>query len=72
MEKIEKQDCTLFFKEAHANLNKTNYAYKRGLSDDILRKFMVGYVENWKHPNAPENMILSIIMCKHSSRVEEC
>ncbi|HFI0161253.1 TPA: DnaB-like helicase C-terminal domain-containing protein [Streptococcus suis] len=56
MEKIEKQDYTLLFKEAHANLYRTNYAYKRGLSDGILRKFMVGYVENWKHPNAPENI----------------
>ena len=56
MENTEKQDYTSFFKGAHANLNKTNYAYKRGLSDDILRKFMVGYVQNWKHPNAPENI----------------
>ncbi|NQK94452.1 DNA primase [Streptococcus suis] len=56
MEKIEKQDYTLLFKEAHANIHKTDYAHKRGLSDEILRNFMVGYVESWKHPNAPENV----------------
>lgn len=56
MENIEKQDYTTFFKEAHANIHKTDYAHKRGLSDEILEKFMIGYVENWKHPNAPEKI----------------
>ena len=56
MENIEKQDYTTFFKEAHANIHNTNYAHKRGLSDEILEKFMIGYVENWKHPNAPDKI----------------
>lgn len=56
MENIEKQDYTTFFKEAHANIHKTDYAHKRGLSDEILEKFMIGYVESWKHPNAPQNI----------------
>ena len=56
MIKSENNDYTNFFKEAHANIHKTDYAHKRGLSDEILRNFMVGYVESWKHPNAPENV----------------
>lgn len=56
MIKSENNDYTTFFKEAHANIHKTDYAHKRGLSDEILEKFMIGYVESWKHPNAPQNI----------------
>ena len=45
-----------FYKQANKNIQATNYPEKRGLSEAILNRFKIGYVENWKHPNAPENV----------------
>ncbi|MCE2153922.1 toprim domain-containing protein, partial [Streptococcus thermophilus] len=45
-----------FYKQANKNIQATNYPEKRGLSEAILERFNIGYVENWKHPNAPENV----------------
>ena len=45
-----------FYKQANKNIQATNYPEKRGLSKAILDRFKIGYVENWKHPNAPENI----------------
>ncbi len=45
-----------FYKQANKNIQATNYPEKRGLSKSILDRFKIGYVENWKHPNAPENV----------------
>lgn len=45
-----------FYKQANKNIQATNYPEKRGLSKAILNRFKIGYVENWKHPNAPENV----------------
>lgn len=45
-----------FYKQANENIQATNYPEKRGLSKEILDRFKIGYVENWKHPNAPENV----------------
>ena len=45
-----------FYKQANDNIQATNYPEKRGLSKAILDRFKIGYVENWKHPNAPENI----------------
>ncbi|MGU7916389.1 DnaB-like helicase C-terminal domain-containing protein, partial [Streptococcus suis] len=45
-----------FYKQANDNIQATNYPEKRGLSKAILERFKIGYVENWKHPNAPENV----------------
>ncbi|MGZ1011772.1 DnaB-like helicase C-terminal domain-containing protein, partial [Streptococcus thermophilus] len=45
-----------FYKQANENIHATNYPEKRGLSKAILDRFKIGYVENWKHPNAPENV----------------
>ena len=47
-------DYTDFYDEAMENLLQTDYWKKRGLSEEICRKFSLGYVENWKHPKAPE------------------
>nr|WP_012477139.1 DnaB-like helicase C-terminal domain-containing protein [Streptococcus thermophilus]ABC55705.1 putative primase-helicase [Streptococcus thermophilus] len=44
------------YKQANENIHATNYPEKRGLSKAILNRFKIGYVENWKHPNAPENV----------------
>ena len=45
-----------FYKQANKNIQDTNYPEKRGLSKAILDRFKIGYVENWKHPNATENV----------------
>ena len=45
-----------FYKQANDNIQATDYPEKRGLSKAILDRFKIGYVENWKHPNAPENV----------------
>ncbi|MGQ7396248.1 DnaB-like helicase C-terminal domain-containing protein [Streptococcus suis] len=45
-----------FYKQANDNIQATNYPEKRGLSKAILDRFKIGYVENWKLPNAPENV----------------
>ena len=45
-----------FYKQANKNIQATNYPEKRGLSKAILDRFKIGYVENWRHPNATENV----------------
>ena len=47
-------DYTDFYNEAIENLLQTDYWKKRGLSEETCRKFCLGYIENWKHPKAPE------------------
>lgn len=45
-------DYTDFYLQAGKDLDKTDYY--RGLSKGVLRLFNVGYVESWRHPNAPK------------------
>ncbi len=47
----KEEDYTNFFLEANRNLGRTSY--HRGISLETLNRFMVGYVEAWKHPKAP-------------------
>ena len=47
---------TDFYKQANKNIQATKYPEKRGLSKAILNRFKIGYVENWREPNAPENV----------------
>jgi replicative DNA helicase len=44
-----------FYKEAHNHIKETDYPSKRGLSDSLLERFKIGYVAEWKHPNAQGN-----------------
>ena len=44
-------DYTQFFLQANRDIEKTSY--HRGLSLDTLNRFKIGYVENWRHPKAP-------------------
>lgn len=46
-------DYTSFFKACSNNLEKTDYFLKRGLSLETVKRFNIGYCENWKHPKAP-------------------
>ncbi len=50
LQKIE-QDYTSFFNESSKNINKTDY--HRGLSIETIKRFNLGYVENWRHPKSP-------------------
>ena len=50
-DKETKVNYTSFYIEANKNLNKTNY--HRGISLETLNRFNIGYVEEWKHPKAP-------------------
>ena len=44
-----------FYKDAHKHIKDTDYPSKRGLSDGLLERFSIGYVAEWKHPNAQGN-----------------
>lgn len=45
------EDFTVFYEEAHKDLEKTDYY--RGISIETLNYFNVGFDENWKHPKKP-------------------
>lgn len=47
----QEPDYTDFYREAHSHLAETDY--RRGLSQETLDRFNIGYVENWRHPKAP-------------------
>ncbi len=47
-------EYTGFFKACSDNLEKTDYFIKRGLSLETVKRFNIGYCENWKHPKAPK------------------
>lgn len=34
----------------------TNYHTKRGLNEEIVKKFNLGYIPDWRHPKAPESV----------------
>lgn len=47
-------DYTAFFLKAHEQINKCDYWRKRGLSEETVNRFFLGYIADWKHPKAPE------------------
>lgn len=49
-EQEQEQDYTAFYLEAHKNIKKTDYLKVRGLSDEIIERFNIGYVADWVHP----------------------
>lgn len=68
-EKMDKGviDFNSFFLQANKDIEKTDY--HRGITLETLNRFYVGYVENWKHPkapNAPESPRLIIPVSKYS------
>ena len=42
------------FLEANKNLDNTDYY--RGISKETLNKFNIGYIEQWRHPKAPDTV----------------
>lgn len=60
-------DFNNFFLLANKDLDKTDY--HRGISTETLNAYIVGYVENWrhpKHPNAPASPRLIIPITKYN------
>lgn len=43
-------DFTKFYDEAHEHIKETDYATRRGLSDEAIERFKLGYVAEWKLP----------------------
>lgn len=48
-----------FFTESHKNISKTDYWERRGISRAVADLFNLGYVEQWKHPKAPDTAPLT-------------
>lgn len=46
-------DYTDFFLQANKSLDQTDYWDKRGLSRETADRFKLGFVEEWRHPKAP-------------------
>lgn len=46
----EPEDYKPFYMEAHETLKNSDYMRNRGISEQILERFNIGYVEAWKHP----------------------
>ena len=44
-----------FYKDAHKHIKETDYPAKRGLSDSLLERFKIGFIAEWRHPNANGN-----------------
>jgi replicative DNA helicase len=42
-----------FFLQAHSHIKETDYPQKRGLSEETINRFKLGYIAEWKHPKAP-------------------
>jgi replicative DNA helicase len=66
---VQEQDYTSFYRQAHSHIKETDYPQRRGLSDAVISRFMLGYVESWRHPkapNAPASPRLIIPTSKHS------
>lgn len=62
-----KFDYIHFFNMANANIYKTDYLTKRGISQETINKFKIGYVENWKHPNSDKMLPKNVIIIPSSS-----
>lgn len=49
-------DYREYFKECAAHIGDTDYWQKRGLSRDVVERFLVGYDPEWRHPNASQSV----------------
>lgn len=50
----KKQDYTDFYNRAHQHIGETEYAHNRGLDDNTINRFNLGYVKDWRHPKTPK------------------
>ena len=49
----QQTDYTDFFLQAHSHIKETDYPQQRGLSEETINRFKLGYVAEWRHPKAP-------------------
>lgn len=42
-----------FFVEAAKHATETDYLQKRGISEELVRRYNIGYCASWTHPKAP-------------------
>lgn len=49
----QQKDYSDFFLQAHGHIAETDYPRKRGLGKEIIERFNLGYVAEWRHPKAP-------------------
>lgn len=47
-------DYTDFFLQAHSHIKETDYPQRRGLSQETIDRFGLGFVAEWRHPKAPK------------------
>lgn len=45
---------TDFINAAAEHIQETDYPQRRGLSEAIIKRFSLGYVQEWRHPKAPK------------------
>lgn len=67
--KEEKVDYTQFLLEAHNHIGETDYLKNRGISEEVIKKFRIGYISNWQNPRsekAPISPRLIIPTSKYS------
>ena len=50
----EEADYTSFYRECAARIEETDYPQRRGLSLPTLKRFLVGFCPDWKHPKSPK------------------
>lgn len=55
----QEPDYSSFFKEAHAHIKETDYWEKRGLSEEVVDRFKLGYAAGWRHPKVSQTVPLS-------------
>ena len=46
------QDFTSFYRQARQRIGETDYPQRRGLSDEVVARFGLGFVREWRHPKA--------------------
>ena len=49
----EQTDYTDFYREAHRHIAETDYLTRRGISEATAKRFLLGYVPDWKYPGKP-------------------
>lgn len=52
-EKAAQQAIKKTIKEAEKHLSETEYLIKRGISEKTAKRFHIGYIANWTHPDIP-------------------
>lgn len=50
------KDYTAFFLQAHQDVDKTDYLHRRGISQEMIERFNLGYVAEWRNPKAPASV----------------